>query len=61
VRVDCYDDNGRAVVGEMTFTPVAGLNRGYYSEAGLLFVGGLIPLPEKWRGTAEEGIRGAAR
>ena len=49
VRVDCYDDNGRAVLGEMTFTPGAGLNAGYYSEAGLRYVGGLIQLPAKWR------------
>ncbi len=47
VRVDFYDDDGRAVFGEMTFTPAAGLMRGYYSEAGLKYVGSLLKLPEK--------------
>jgi len=46
VRVDFYDDNGRAVLGEMTFTPAAGLMKGYYTEAGLKYVGGLLRLPE---------------
>jgi len=48
VRVDFYDDNGRAVLGEMTFLPAAGLMRGFYSEAGLRYVGGLLRLPEVW-------------
>ena len=46
VRVDFYDDKGRAVLGEMTFTPGAGLMTGYYSDAGLKYVGGLLRLPE---------------
>lgn len=46
VRVDLYDDNGRVVFGEMTFTPAAGLMRGYYSETGLKYLGGLLRLPE---------------
>lgn len=51
VRVDCYDDHGRALLGEMTFTPVAGFNCGYYSDAGLRFIGGLIHLPDTQRPT----------
>lgn len=53
VRVDCYDNNGHPLLGEMTFTPVAGLNHGYYSEAGLRYVGGLIHLPAKWRAAVQ--------
>jgi len=45
VRIDLYDDNGKVVFGEMTFTPGAGLLR-FYSEAGLNYVGGLLTLPE---------------
>ena len=46
VRVDLYDDNGRAVFGEMTFTPAACMNQGYYSKRGLIYVGGLLSLPQ---------------
>lgn len=42
VRVDFYDDNGRALLGEMTFLPSGGFNRGYYSEAGLAYLGRLF-------------------
>ncbi len=46
VRVDLYDDDGRAVFGEMTFLPVGGLMREYYTAAGMKYIGGLISLPE---------------
>jgi len=46
VRVDFYEENGRAVFGEMTFTPGAGMLRGYYNEAGMNFLGELLHLPE---------------
>lgn len=46
MRVDFYDDRGKAVFGEMTFAPGGGLMREYYSEAGLKYVGNLIQLPE---------------
>lgn len=46
VRVDFYEENGRAVFGEMTFTPGAGMLRGYYNEAGMKFLGELLYLPQ---------------
>lgn len=52
VRIDFYDDGGRAVFGEMTFLPSAGLNSIYYTQAGLDYAGGLLHLPEAW---AEDG------
>lgn len=52
VRVDFYDDNGKAVFGEMTFAPGGGLMRDYYSESGLKYVGSLIQLPETSEPTA---------
>jgi len=45
VRIDLYDDKGKVVFGEMTFTPSAGLMR-VFSEAGLNYAGGLIELSE---------------
>jgi hypothetical protein len=48
VRADFFDDNGHAVLAEMTFTPAAGLNSAYYSGAGLRYIGNLIHLPPKW-------------
>lgn len=46
VRIDLYDDNGRVIFGEMTFTPAACMNQGYYSKKGLLYIGGLMSLPK---------------
>lgn len=46
VRVDFYDYNGKAILGEMTFTPAAGLAT-YYREEVSLKLGGMIQLPEK--------------
>ena len=46
VRIDLYEEKGRVVFGEMTFTDGAGLLRDYYSEKGLNHAGGLITLPE---------------
>jgi len=46
VRVDFYEENGRTVFGEMTFTPGAGMLRGYYEEAGMKFLGELLQLPQ---------------
>ena len=46
VRIDLYDDRGRVVFGEMTFTPGAGLFSTFYSQIGLNYLGGLLNLPE---------------
>ncbi len=43
VRMDFYDVNGKAVFGEMTFTPAGGL-ADYYSDYGLQHLGELIHL-----------------
>lgn len=42
VRIDFYDDNDRALLGEMTFLPSGGFNREYYSKAGLTYLGQLF-------------------
>ena len=44
VRMDFYDVDGRAVFGEMTFTPAGGLGTAY-SDYGLKYLGDLIKLP----------------
>ncbi|TMN21929.1 ATP-grasp fold amidoligase family protein [Lentibacillus cibarius] len=46
VRVDFYDYNGRTILGEMTFTPDAGLAT-RYKESFLRELGDMIDLPEK--------------
>lgn len=47
VRVDFYDKDGKAVLGEMTFTPYYGMAR-YYNETGNAWLGSLLKLPEKY-------------
>ncbi len=46
VRVDFYDFNGIAIVGEMTFTP-AGCTSSRFTDEGLKKLGELIKLPQK--------------
>ena len=43
VRVDLYVINGRPYVGEMTFTPYAGVAK-YYNQQGLRLLGNFIRL-----------------
>ena len=43
VRVDFYDSFGEVFLGEMTFTPTAGIAQ-YYNEKGLQFFGNLLKL-----------------
>lgn len=47
VRVDFYDTEERAILGEMTFTPVGGLAT-YYREEALKKFGDWISLPKKY-------------
>lgn len=46
VRVDFYDNNGKVVFGEMTFTPTAGMSE-IYTEKAALEMGRMIHLPIK--------------
>lgn len=46
VRMDFYDFNGKAVLGEMTFTP-AGCMATYYNEAGVRKLGEMLVLPKE--------------
>lgn len=46
VRIDFYDVDGKAVFGEMTFTPV-GCAAPYYNENASKMLGDWIQLPEK--------------
>lgn len=46
VRIDFYEYEGKAVLGEMTFTPDAGLAT-RYKEDVLIDLGNMIKLPEK--------------
>jgi hypothetical protein len=48
VRVDFYDKDGIAILGELTFTPAANMNKNY-SNYGQEYLGGLLTLPEKAR------------
>ena len=48
VRADFYDINGKAIFGELTFTPCAGLDAGRLPETDLYF-GSLVNLPQKRR------------
>ncbi len=43
VRIDLYDVDGRIVFGEMTFTPMCGINY-YFSEYGQVYLGSLLEL-----------------
>ncbi|WP_229671758.1 ATP-grasp fold amidoligase family protein [Lentibacillus kapialis] len=45
VRVDFYDDNGKALLGEMTFTPDRGM-ASHYNENMLSTLGDMIKLPQ---------------
>lgn len=47
VRVDFYDKDGKAILGEMTFTPYYGMAR-YYNEKGNEWLGSLLRLPDKY-------------
>jgi len=46
VRVDFYDVDNRPVLGEMTFTPSAGM-WSYYNDYGQHYMGSFFRLPEK--------------
>jgi hypothetical protein len=46
VRMDFYSVGGRAVIGEMTFTPNACIDTGY-TEEGQRILGSLIRMPER--------------
>ncbi|HJV48054.1 MAG TPA: ATP-grasp fold amidoligase family protein [Geothrix sp.] len=46
VRMDFYSVSGRALLGEMTFTPAGCIDTGYTGEAQAL-LGSLIQLPER--------------
>jgi len=46
VRVDFYSINGRAILGEMTFTSAGGISAAWTDEAQNA-IGALIMLPEK--------------
>jgi len=46
VRMDFYDIQGRAIIGEMTFTPHACIDTGY-TELAQRELGALITLPQK--------------
>ena len=47
VRMDFYSINGRARLGEMTFTPGACVNGSYMTDAAQQELGRLIELPER--------------
>ncbi|PAV31086.1 hypothetical protein CIL05_00040 [Virgibacillus profundi] len=46
VRVDFYDYNDKPILGEMTFTPAAGMAT-HYTDDALIEMGDMINLPEK--------------
>jgi hypothetical protein len=46
VRVDFYDKNGSAILGELTFTPAANMSK-YYNKYGQKYLGDLLYLPER--------------
>lgn len=46
VRMDFFGVQGRAVIGEMTFTPASGIDKGYRDDVQKL-LGAMITLPEK--------------
>ena len=49
VRVDFYDRGGEPILGELTFTPMYGMEK-YYSEQGNKRIGDLLTLPPKYNG-----------
>ncbi|MER2106997.1 MAG: ATP-grasp fold amidoligase family protein [Solibacillus sp.] len=49
VRVDFYEVNSKPVLGELTFTPGAGLAT-FHSEEGDRYLGELLTLPPKYEG-----------
>lgn len=44
VRVDFYDKDGTAILGELTFTPAANMAN-YYNDYGQQYLGSLLTLP----------------
>ena len=46
VRVDFYECNGKAILGELTFTPAACLNY-IYTDYGKKYLGNLLQLDLK--------------
>ena len=46
VRVDFYDDDGKVIFGEMTFTPTAGMSE-IYTEEAAKWMGNMIELPRR--------------
>ena len=50
VRVDFYNINDRAVLGEMTFTPGACISESYMTQVSQKQLGDLIKLPETYLG-----------
>lgn len=44
VRVDFYDKDGAAILGELTFTPAANMAN-YYNDYGQQYLGSLLTLP----------------
>ncbi|MGD6802078.1 ATP-grasp fold amidoligase family protein [Rossellomorea aquimaris] len=48
VRVDFYDYNGKPSLGEMTFTPAAGVAN-YYTDKGSKLLGGMLKLPKPYK------------
>lgn len=46
VRVDFYDKDGMAILGELTFTPAANMAK-YYNDYGQEYLGKLLILPGK--------------
>jgi hypothetical protein len=48
VRMDFYSINGRARLGEMTFTPGACVSADYMTELAQQELGRLIELPERF-------------
>ena len=48
VRIDFYSINGKAVLGEMTFTPGGCVSATYLTMAAQRELGSLLSLPQKW-------------
>jgi len=46
VRVDFYDKDGSALLGELTFTPAANMSP-FYNDYGQKFLGDLLTLPKR--------------
>lgn len=44
VRIDFYENNGKVVFGEFTFTPAGNMAK-YYNDYGLQYLGNLLSLP----------------